>query len=179
MSAGLLFLESDEFLIQKGMKGDILCHQIPGFSLVLFYSTHCVHCQTLLPIFKKLPGTIGGCQFGVLNVSINRKCVEMAKKTITPITYVPYIIFYINGTPFLTYKGPPEEEELRRFVIDVANNVQKKQQFSNEKVKENKDEGIPAYTIGKPIQGNDKVCYLKFENAYPGNPSANNKFVMM
>lgn len=179
MSAGLLFLDSDEFNIQKGLKGDILCHQIPGFSLVLFYSTFCGHCQNLLPIFKKLPGTIGGCQFGVVNVSINKRCVEMSQRTVTPIKYVPYILFYINGKPFMNYKGPQEEEEIRRFVLEVANNVHKKQQFSSEKVKESQEDGLPAYSIGKPIQGNDKVCYLDFVKAYPGIPPTNNKFAMM
>ena len=178
MSA-LLFLDSSDFNVQKGMKGDILCHQIPGFSLILFYSKHCSFCQNLVPIFKKLPGTIGGCQFAMVNLSINKKCVDMSQSTVTPIKYVPYIMFYINGKPFMTYKGPQEEEEIRRFVIEVANNINKKQQFSTEKVKENQEEGVPAYSLGKPIQGNDKVCYLDFTKAYPGLPTADNKFTMM
>ena len=166
MSGGLLFLTSDDFQIQKGAKGDILCHNIPGFSLILFYSTHCVHCQTLIPIFKKLPGTIGGCQFGMINVSTNKTTVERSQTTVAPIKYVPFIVLYINGKPFMVYKGPYQEEEIRRFVVEVANNVQKKQQFSKEKVKEDAPEGIPAYTIGKPLCGNDKVCYLTFNGAY-------------
>lgn len=182
MSGGLLFLDSQEFSIQAGTNGDILCHGIPGFSLILFYSTHCEHCHKLIPIFKRLPGSIGGCQFGMINVSTNRACVEMSRNTATPIKYVPYIVLYINGKPHMAYKGSPDEESIRNFVIEVANNAQKKQQFSRERVKENTEEGIPLYLagIGKPVQGNDKVCYLKFETAYPGNPPpANNKFSMM
>ena len=167
MSGGLLFLTSDDFNIQKGTKGDIMCHSIPGFSLILYYSTHCTHCQSLIPIFKKLPGTIGGCQFGMINVSTNKKAVELSQTTIAPIKYVPYIVLYINGKPFMVYKGPYVEEEIRRFVLEIANNVQKKQQFSKEKVKEDPEEGgIPAYCIGKPLCGNDKVCYLSFNGAY-------------
>lgn len=163
--SGLLFLTSEDFNIQKGVKGNIMCHGIPGYSLILFYSTHCVHCQGLIPIFKSLPGTIGGCQFGMINVSNNRSCVSMSKQSITPITYVPYIVLFIKGRPFMVYKGPYEAEEIRRFVIEVANNVQKKQQFSKTQVKEEQG-GIPAYTVGHPVCGDGKVCYLEFMEAY-------------
>jgi len=164
--SGLLFLSSDDFTINRGNKGNILCHGIPGFSLILFYSTQCIHCQTLIPIFKQLPGTIGGCQFGMINVSANKKCVRMAKNTIAPIKYVPYIVLYIQGKPFMRYNGPHEGSEIRRFVIEVANKVQSKQRFTSERVKE-EDKGIPAYTIGHPLCGpDDKVCYLNFDDAY-------------
>ena len=76
--SGLLFLTSQDFQIQKGVKGPILCTNIQGFSLILFYSTQCTHCQTLIPIFKILHGAIGGCQFGMINVSHNKQCVLMS-----------------------------------------------------------------------------------------------------
>ena len=165
--SGLLFLTSDDFSIQRGVKVDVMCHNIQCFSLILFYSTHCTHCQGLIPIFKKLPGTIGGCQFGMVNVSTNKKCVDISQATIAPIKYVPYIVLYVNGKPFMVYKGESSEDHIRKFVIEIANNIQKKQQFSKEKVKEDNDNNvIPAYTTGKPICGNDKVCYLDFGNAY-------------
>jgi thiol-disulfide isomerase/thioredoxin len=168
--SGLLFLTSDDFQVQRGTKGNIMCHGIPGFSLILFYSTHCTHCQTLIPIFKKMPGTINGCQFGMINVSTNRKCVQMSKNSIAPVSYVPYIVLYINGRPFMVYKGPYDEGEIRRFIIEVANSVQKKQQFSKEKVKQPAKRGIPEYCTGIPVKGDGKeaVCYLDFGEAYPG-----------
>jgi hypothetical protein len=52
--SGLLFLQTEDFSIQKGIKGNILCHSIRGLSLLLFYSTNCQHSRTLVPIFKKL-----------------------------------------------------------------------------------------------------------------------------
>jgi len=164
--SGLLFLTSEDFNIQRGTKGDIFCHNIQGFSLILFYSTYCEYCQEIIPIFKTLPGTVGGCQFGMVNVSTNKSCVEQSQKTIAPIKYVPYIVLYINGKPFMIYKGPANAEEIRKFILDIANNLQQRQQFSSDKVKENPSEGIPAYTIGKPVCGNDKVCYLNFTSAY-------------
>jgi hypothetical protein len=166
--SGLLFLSSDDFSVVKGNKGNILCHSIPGFSLILFYSTQCVHCQNLIPLFKKLPGTIGGCQFGMINVSSNKQCVQMSKDTIAPISYVPYIVLYIQGKPFMRYNGPHDAEEIKRFVIEVANKIQSKQTFSSENVKEPQNgKGIPEFSIGKPLCGqDDDVCYLNFNDAY-------------
>ena len=167
--SGLLLLTSEDFNVAKGTKGNILCNSIPGFSLILFYSTQCKYCHDLIPIFKKLPGTIGGCQFGMLNVSSNKQCVKMSKDTIVPIDYVPYIILYIKGKPFMKYQGPYDINEIKRFVIEVAQNVNNKQQFSAEKVKQNTRGGIPEYTTGKPLYGNNKVCYLNFDDAYHKN----------
>ena len=170
--SGLLFLTTDDFLINKGSKGDILCTNIPGFSLILFYSTQCVHCQSLIPIFKKLPGTIGGCQFGMINVSTNKQCIRMSKETIAPISYVPYIVLYIQGKPFMRYSGPHDSSEIKRFVLEVANKVQNKQKFSNDDNLKTPPgggkSGIPEYTIGHPLCGapGDKVCYLKMDDAY-------------
>jgi len=166
MSSGLLFLSSDDFYISKGTKGNILCNSIPGFSLVLFYSMQCPHCKNLIPIFKKLPGTIGGCQFGMINVSTNKECIKMSKETILPITYVPTIILFVNSKPFMIYRGPHVESEIRRFILEVAQKVNNKQKFSDEVAKENKN-SIPAFTIGHPLYGADEnVTYLTFDEAY-------------
>lgn len=166
--SGLLFLSSEDFHVARGTKGNILCTGIAGFSLILFYSTQCEHCRTLIPIFKQMPGTIGGCQFGMINVSNNKKCVRMSRETIAPITYVPYVVLYVNGKPFMRYQGPHDPNEIRRFVIEVSQKIQTKQKFASENVKEDaRGGGIPAYTIGHPLYGpDDKVCYLDFDDAY-------------
>ena len=165
--SGLLFLGNEDFNISKGTKGNILCHSIPGFSLILFYSTQCPHCQVLIPIFKKLPGSIGGCQFGMCNVSTNKNLIRMSNETVAPISYVPYLVLFIGGKPFMRYQGPSDLNEIKRFVIEVAQKVQSKQKFSSENVKEEPDSrGIPAYTIGVPLYGSDDVTYLEFNEAY-------------
>jgi thiol-disulfide isomerase/thioredoxin len=166
MSA-LLFLTSDDFFVAKGQKGDILCNNIKGYSIVLFYSTQCVHCQNLIPIFKSLPGTIGNCQFAMINVSTQKNVVGMSRNTIAPITYVPYIIFYVNGKPFMKYNGPYDIGEIRRFIVDITRNLQSKQKFYEDTEKKHeKEKKIPEYTTGIPKNCDDGVCYLEFEEAY-------------
>ncbi len=165
--SGLLFFTSEDFSLQKGTNGPIMCIGTPGFTLILFYSTQCTFCQKLIPIFKKLPGTIGGCQFGMINVSSNKLCIKMSKESIAPISYVPYIVLYIQGKPFMRYNGPHDGAEIRRFIVEVANKVQSKQKFSKEQVKEDPKGGLPLYSIGKPLCGEDDgVCYLEFSDAY-------------
>jgi hypothetical protein len=167
--SGLLFLTSEDFQIQRGSKGPIMCTNIQGFSLILFYSTQCEHCQSLIPIFKRLPGSVGGCQFGMINVSHNKQSVMMSRQTIAPIKVVPYIVLYIGGKPYMRYNGPHDPREIGRFIVEVAQKVQKKESFAKEddRVKEDPRGGIPAYTIGHPLFGpDDKVCYLDFNDAY-------------
>lgn len=167
MSSGLHFLTSDDFAIARGTKGDILCTQLPGFSLILFYSTNCDFCKVLIPIFKQLPGTIGHCQFGMINVQQNKKCVMMSRQTIAPIKEVPYIVLYVSGKPYMRYKGPYNGQEISKFVLEVAQKVQKQEKFSKTDTRIQKQKGtIPQYTIGHPLCGEDDVCYLEFDEAY-------------
>lgn len=165
--SGLLFLSSDDFAVVRGTRGNILSHGIKGFSLILFYSTQCVYCQNLIPIFKSLPGSIGGCQFGMINVQNNRQILLKSKQTISPITYVPYIILYVDGIPFMRYDSAHDEGTIRKFVFDVAQQLHAKQQFLPQNQINDGGREIPAYTIGKPVLGDKKhpdICYLEFED---------------
>jgi hypothetical protein len=165
--SGLLFLTSKDFSTGRGADGPVLCVPIQGFSLMLFYSEKCKFCRDLIPIFKKLPGTVGGCQFGMINVNANKNCIEMSKKTIAPIQYVPYIVMYSDGKPCMTYKGPQDADIISRFVVEVAKGVRSKQTESGALIKKDDNKNkIPAYTIGHPLCGEDGVCYLDFDDAY-------------
>lgn len=164
--SGLLFLQTSDFNIQKGTKGDILCHNINGISLILFYSTKCGYCQKLIPIFKKLPGQIGGCQFGMINVSLEQNVVRQSMNTIAPIKYVPLMMLFVHGKPFIRYDGPHDETEIKKFLVEVTSKLQTKEKFSSNNVKQGKDKEIPAYTIGHPLYGQDEVSYLEYDEAY-------------
>ena len=150
------------------IRGSLMCTDITGFSLILFYSTQCQHCQTMIPIFKTLPGSISGCQFGMINVSKNKDIVKLSKETIAPITYVPYVILYHNGKPYMRYDGKSEQKAIQDFVVEVANSLQSRQTFGSDKSKqEQKEKSIPAYTVGCPKPGGrDDVCYLEYDDAY-------------
>lgn len=166
--SGLLFLQACDFSIQSGQRGDIVCNNIKGLSLILMYSTKCQHCQRLIPIFKKLPGSIGGCQFGMINVTTDPDIVLMSRNSISPIKYVPLIILYVNGKPFIRYDGPHTEQDIRSFLIDVSGKLQTKEKFTSDKIKENKNtRDIPDYTVGVPLYGDEDLFYLEFDEAYP------------
>jgi hypothetical protein len=169
--SGLLFLTSEDFQIFRGTKGSVMGTSVAGFSLILFYSTKCEHCQRCIPIFKQLPGTVGGCQFGMINVSHNKSCILMSRETVTPITVVPYMGLYVNGRPYMRYKGPHNTKEISRFIVEVSQRAQQRSRKHNNKleskIKKDPNGGIPAYTIGKPLCGpDDDVCYLEFKKAY-------------
>ena len=170
---GLAILTEDDFVIQKGSKDAIMCTAIKGLSLILFYSTQCKFCKELVPIFKKLPGNVPGCQFGVINVSLNKRCVIMSRETVSPIDVVPFILLFYDGKPYMRYKGPYDISELSKFVSEVSKTIHNKTQFSNNNNTSNNTnvetskKRIPEYTIGKPLCGpDDKVCYLDFNIAY-------------
>lgn len=170
--SGLLFLQTEDFSIQKGLKGNILCHSIRGISLLLFYSTNCQYCRQLIPIFKKLPGQLGGCQFGMINVSMQKNIIAMSKATISEIKYVPLIILYVAGKPFIRYDGPHDENEIKRFIFEVSGKIQSKEKFSNKEAPKGKQpvingkRDVPAYASGQPLWGNSDDFYMEFAEAY-------------
>lgn len=169
--SGLLFLQAGDFSVQQGTRGDILCNSIRGISLILFYSTRCQYSQALIPIFKSLPGSIGGCQFGMINVTNEREIIAMSSSTIAPIQYVPLIIMFINGKPFIRYEGPHEATEIRKFLVEVTTKLQTKDKFFNsdsgKDTKHGHARGIPDFTVGFPLFGQEDDFYMEFDEAYP------------
>lgn len=121
--SGLLFLTKDDLHLEESSKGGlILCNCVRrGISVVLFYSAHCEHCTKLIPIFKRMPGHITGVQFALSLV--NQAIATLSKKTIAPIQYVPLIILFVNGRPFIRYDGAFTEHEIKSFIIDYGNKI--------------------------------------------------------
>lgn len=176
--SGTLYLTESDFTLIEGKGSSVLINQLKGLSLILFYSTQCEHCHTVLPIFKNLPGTLTGCQFGIVNIGTNQKIIEIAKKSNTPLTYVPFILLYYNGKPFMSYDDKHDIDLLRKFVIDASKKLQAKQMFidKNKQVQtqsssssmasaQTKKRSTPGYTTGHPLYGNN-VCYLEDEKCY-------------
>lgn len=170
----MYFLDSEDFFLKQGQSGPLLCHGLGQLSVILFYSPHCVHSQRLIPLFKQLPNYIPGCQFGMLNASVNRRVVMYSLNTNTPIRYVPMILLYFNGVPLMRYADKYEMGSLRQFIMQAYNSVQSKMNIMQEdphhiyKGNENihfppGGVHIPEYCIGKPLYGDHNKSYLEFE----------------
>ena len=168
--SGLLFLTAKDFSLIEDSKGNnILINNLNNFSFVLFYSPGCPHCEKIIPIMKRLPGTVNGFQFGMINVSLNKKVIRMSKGTITPLTYVPYMILYYKKRPYMRYDGDPNIHNIQDFVKHVADQIlQLKDEHLDDDDDENLHYSIPEYCIAKPNKGGmkEKICYVNFSDAY-------------
>ena len=168
--SGLLFLTANDFTKMQDSSGNnILINNIKNFSFILFYAPKCPHCQSILPVMKRLPGTVNGCQFGMINVSKNKQTIRMSKDTITPLTYVPYMILYYNKKPYMRYDGDATDiNSIQTFVKEVANKILQLQDEDPQGVNEESSYSIPDYCIARPTKGGmrEQICYVNFSEAY-------------
>jgi len=177
----MINLTYKDFFIADGTRGKILCTKVKGICLVMFFSPACDYCKHFLPSFDKLSKTLNGCMFAIMNVNQNKPIIGMSKNTIIPITYVPYILLYVDGKPFMRYDGPKDENEIKRFIFEITrkfsiqNKFASQKQVPNQKIQIDKnttidarqENEIPAYTIGIPKTGGAKqVCYFNYDEAY-------------
>ena len=172
--SGLLYLSSEDFCVGKSKKGDMLCTNVRGYSLLLIYSTMCVHCKELIPLFKKLPSIVHNCHFAMVNISVNKCIVKMSNDTIMPIKYVPIIFFCVDGKPFMKYTGPSDINELGRFIVEITQKLGAKKFYENTVEKRDNSNKIPEYSIGNLKFGSKQwvgdmlcdgnVCYLPEES---------------
>lgn len=184
---GILFLNTQDFTIRNGEKGKLLCLQYEsnGLTLVLFYSKECKFCDNLINKFKQLPSAIHGCQFAMVNVNRNMDLVEQSKSTIVPLEFVPDVILFVNGLPYMRYDGAHEISAIRDFILHIYKTLEKtmfspqqqapsqQQQFGppnhylqqhqnvntphlNKNASSTENAVIPAYTVGKPLIGDKK-----------------------
>lgn len=163
----LLNLTGDDFTLGKGQKGHLLFNNIRQYSVVLFYATTCEFCKDYLDIFKIITSHISGCTFAIANVQKHMKIVHMSKQTMSPVEFVPLIIFYVDGRPFMRFNGEADLHQIKSFIIDVTKQLSEsnKSKFYEDKVKQHEAENkIPDYTIGKPKESSmkfvgDMICY--------------------
>ena len=145
--SGILYLNVDDFVVRKGEKGNLMClgYDVQGMSLVLFYSNECQHCNKLLGRYKQLPYNINGCQFTMINVNKmeNRRVVQMSNQTIVPITYVPDIILYVDGIPYMRYDGSHDIQSIKTFILDIYQRLQKTAFLDAKKAQSTPDPRMP------------------------------------
>lgn len=124
--SGILFMGSDDFCVRAGEKGNMLCLSgWKGLTLVMFYSKECQFCHKLINKFKQLPTIVNGCKFAMCCINRHFDIVERSKNTIAPIEYVPDVILYVDGAPYIRYDGPHEVEDIRSFIFNVYERLQK------------------------------------------------------
>ena len=183
--SGIYFFNNNDFTLRQSMKGKLLgfAEDYKGIYLVLFYSKECKFCDELMSEFKQLPKMILGCKFVMVNINQNPEIIDMSKQTISAISYVPDLILYVNGLPYIRYDGPNDLDNIKNFVLDISTKLEKTSflseevspppapmDFQTQQVSIKPEEMIPEYTIGKPLCGSNKdvygKCYLGFESAY-------------
>ena len=120
-----LFLETSDFSIRSGEKGQVLflTFQPRGMTLVLFYSNQCPHCQSFMKDFKQLPSVMNGCQFAMTNIEKYPAIAQMSRSTIVPIQYVPDIILFVNGFPYVRYEGAPDISSITTFLLEMNKKI--------------------------------------------------------
>jgi thiol-disulfide isomerase/thioredoxin len=126
----LIPLTSNNFFITQGRKGPILCSRIKGLSITLFYSTKCQNCKRLLPVYNSLASGVRNIQFTAINVGKYRDVAQHSRATLTRIEYVPFIIIYVNGIPFMQYDGPKTYENLFSFLNGVIQHITSRQPYT-------------------------------------------------
>ena len=170
--SGLLNLTGNDFSLGKGQKGNLLYNNIKHYSVVLFYATTCDFCKPYLQIFKQLPGYIAGCTFAITNIQSNMDIVHMSKQTISPIEFVPSIIYHVDGRPFMKYNGEADGNQIVSFIVDVTQKLgaTKSKFYEDKTAQQEQEKKIPEYAFGKPKESsfkfvgdmicNDGVCYI-------------------
>lgn len=163
----IIYLRPENFFVNENNE---LCNNIDGFSFVIFTSKRCVICKDILPIFIRLSNHITGCTFVEMDVDQNQQKIRsIAAKTSTPIDFVPYILFYVNGRPTARYI--PEEQsphinfdKMKQFLL--MQSQKDYQQVVKNNHQQPSEKSIPDYSIGKPICSKNGVCYHTYNSAY-------------
>jgi len=172
MIKGIYFLSQKDFNIKESVEGKLLSLENgnKGVNLVLFYSNECKYCDEVISEFKKLPNHIFGCVFSIINVNQNKEVVSLSKETLSPITYVPELILFIDNLPYLKYEGKVEIEEIQNFLREVSATLEKNSFMKTssptkpilDDEKENPTQSNFLEILDQPFsKKSKKVCYLE------------------
>jgi len=169
----ILFPTSKEFFLDKVAKGTVLCSTLKGITLILFHADpeRCEHCSDLIPEFRKLPYAMPGIKFAMINLNKYKEIVDMASKTISPISYVPYIILFVEGRPFTRYDGDRSYQDILDFLNTILNSLKNKRDFVDNKFVKIENEtpiSLNSSQFNVVCDTEKGVCYLSQKDAYPG-----------
>ena len=174
------FLDSSNF--SKAKDGSLLC-SIPKYALVLFWSTNCPHCTQVKEIIQGMNNNMNGCTFGMCNLDENKECIDMIVSSGIEMSYVPFIVFFANQKPYMVYSGPPREDTMIKFIVEVSNAYREEVQ-SRKGTQRLTDGSTETRTPIKKIEQSCKIddkqcienarvdkgsCYLPMREAYANN----------
>jgi hypothetical protein len=179
-----LYLGEQDFYVDKGTKGNVICCTQKGVLFVMFQADPgvCQYCELAKPEFMQLPQIIGGAKFALCNLSKCPNLVQLSYQTITPLNKVPLFILFVNGRPFMNYSG---EKQIKHFAEFMQNVLQRLSQQSglqnisggaaggNNLESERTAYGIPydfdyeeVNSTNVGINCENGVCYITSKDAY-------------
>ena len=180
--SNILNITSDDVALVQGKSGLLLSSGIEGISFVLFHADPgmCGNCDVVVPQIKQLSRhpTMNSCKFALCNLSRNSSIIKMARKTVTPFEYVPYMMLYYDGIPIARYDpddGNFDINDCAEFLKDMIVRLQSKKNFIQTKNFKFDDDikkfgGIPFNLICDEDKG---VCYFKADDLYGKNGKKN------
>jgi len=175
--SSIITLSTDDFAVQSGKKGNLLCIlEMPGLVFALFHHPTCDKCPAVKRIFREIATrskVSGSVQFA--SIEVTQSLAEKSKQTILPITYVPLLILYVGGRPFMKYNGAKDGREIEEFLLSVSSKLNVKTNFGKGSKKQLEDPGeIPSVernpdgSLPFNLYCEGANCYLTFDEMYGG-----------
>lgn len=208
----IFHLEPDNFKILDMKDDSMLVHSISGVSIVFFYHIDHGPSMEFLNIYKTLPRKVHGCTFAVANLTSKEyeqmsgyiktqknkniqnkenpynEIVAKSYETRMPIKSVPLIICYVDGTPYMVFKGKLTLDHLIEFIrlcfseLDRAKKANALMSYGDYKQRAGETDATAYQQCSLPSGGNnvgqcfglpyipdDDVMYLEFIHAYKTN----------
>lgn len=139
----IYYLNANDF----SQEGNHMSANIGGLTLIMFHSQRCTHCVNFIPVFKSLPNSIRGINFGLCSVdNANRDIIRMSQNSSTPIRAVPKFILYNDGLPYVEYSGQRSQQAILSFLQEITNKLNQKQSFTQRPLRsrQNMGGGMPS-----------------------------------
>ena len=161
-----MYLTPTDFTIQNG---ELVKINDQGYTFVFFYTSNCIWCKEIAPIFLSISNLINGVNFAYMDVSLeNWKIRDMSLRTNSHIDYVPLFILYVNGRKKAQFFQ--DEENVQNNFSKMQNfimyNTQQQQSTRIRGAFNHENSEIPPYSIGIPGNlASRKVCKI-YNNAY-------------
>ena len=134
----------DDFTMVKTPKGNLVQLLNIELVVVLFYKNeeNRQHSNEFIRVFEEIEKTDVECKFGIINVDEYPEQLALAANTKTPIHYVPYVVIYVHGRPYMSYAGKIDSVELVKLItyVQLMETVTASIQFDKKSI-------VPIYLV--------------------------------